>query len=92
MLTILGFDLPLPPDLAFLGEPAFTFAINLLLWAVLAVLVYWVVIPIVKRFTRFMPGEVEDIIVGIIRRPITLLVFVIGARLSINCLALEEGG
>jgi len=92
MLTILGFDLPLPPDLAFLAEPAFTFAINLLVWAALAILVYWVIIPIVKRFTRFMPGEVEDIIVGIIRRPITLLVFVIGARLSINYLALEEGG
>ena len=38
MLTILGFDLPLPPDLAFLAIPVITFAINLLLWVALAVL------------------------------------------------------
>ncbi len=92
MLTILGFDLWLPPDLAFLAKPVFTFTINLLLWMALAVLIYWVIIPIVKRFTRYVPGEVEDIIVGIVRRPLALLVFVIGARLSIGYLALEEGG
>lgn len=90
MLTLLGFELELPAQLGFLAQPGFTFAINLGAWLALAVFIYWVIIPIVKRFTRYMPGEVEDIIVAIIRRPVALLTFVVGARVSIGYLVLEE--
>jgi small-conductance mechanosensitive channel len=90
MLTILGYSFLLPSELQFLTDPLLTFIFNLLVWLLLAVLGYWVIIPILKRITRFLPGEVEDIVVGIIRRPLSLLVLVIGARVSLRYLVLED--
>jgi small-conductance mechanosensitive channel len=90
MVTLLGYSVDLPPQLAFLSAPVVEFILNLLLWLALAVVSYWVILPIIKRITRFMPGEVEDIIVGIIRRPVSLLVFVIGARVSLQYLEFAD--
>jgi len=90
MVTVLGYSVDLPSQLAFLSRPEFTFMLNLAVWLALAVIGHWVIIPIIKRVTRFMPGEVEDIVVSIIRRPASLLIFVIGARVSLQYLALED--
>lgn len=90
MITILGYSVDLPPQLVFLGSPLLTFIINITVWLGLALLSYWVIIPIIKRITRYMPGEVEDIVVGIVRRPFSLLVFAVGSRLSIRYLEVAD--
>lgn len=90
MVTILGNSVDLPPQLAFLSEPVFGFILNITIWLLLAVISYWIVLPIIKRITRLMPGEVEDIIVSIIRRPVSLLVLLIGARVSLQYLELVD--
>ena len=88
MLTILGFDLPVNDQWGFLLNPVPTFLVNLAAWCILALLIYWGVLPLLKRLTRFLPGEVEDIILGIIRRPISLLILMIGIRFSVRHLEL----
>lgn len=90
MIKILGFELQLNAQWEFLANPVATFFINLAAWCILSLVIYWGILPLLKRITRFLPGEVEDIVLGIIRRPISLLVFVIGIRLSIRYLELTQ--
>ena len=90
MITILGYSIDLPPQLAFFENPLLTFIVNISVWLGLALLSYWVIIPIIKRITRYIPGEVEDIVVGIIRRPFFLLVFVVGSRISLCYLEVAD--
>lgn len=90
MITLLGIDIQLPSQLNFLAAPLPIFVLNLLAWLVLAAFIYWVITPALKRFTRALPGEVEDIVLGIVRRPLSLLVFMIGLRVSIKYLQPEE--
>ena len=90
MVEILGYSVDLPPQLALLSKPEFTFSLNMAVWLALTILSYWVISPIIKRITRYVPGEVEDIVVGIMRRPFSMLIFVIGARISLRYLYLED--
>lgn len=90
MITILGFAIQVPSSLDFLAEPLPVFLLNLLVWLLLAAIIYWVFMPLIKRYTRALPGEVEDIVLGIIRRPLSLLVFMIGLRVSIKYQEAEE--
>ncbi len=90
MITLLGIEIPLPSQFSFLSAPLPVFVLNLAAWLLLASILYWVVMPLMKRYTRALPGEVEDIALGIIRRPLSLLVFMIGLRVSIKYLEAEE--
>ncbi len=90
MLTLIGIDFQLPPQLSFLSDPLAEFFINIFAWLLIASIIYWGIMPLLKQFTRSLPGEVEDIVLGIVRRPISLLVFTIGLRVSIKYLATSE--
>lgn len=90
MITLIGIDIHLPPQLSFLAEPRAEFIVNLAAWLIISSVIYWGIMPLLKRFTRALPGEVEDIILGIIRRPISLLVFMVGLRVSIRYLETSE--
>lgn len=89
-MTLAGFPIPLPPQLSFLAKPLPVFLVNIAAWMLLAAFIYWVVMPLIRRFTLALPGEVEDIVLGIIRRPLSLLVLVIGTRVSIRYLEAAE--
>lgn len=90
MLTLIGFQIQLPSQLSFLSAPLPSFLLNLAVWLLLASILYWVIMPLIKRITRAMPGEVEDIVLGIVRRPLSLLVFMVGLRISIPYLEPEQ--
>lgn len=90
MISILGIEIHLPPQFTFLAAPLPAFFLNPGAWFIVAAIIFWVIIPFIKRFTRSLPGEVEDIILGIIRRPLSMLVFMIGLRLSIPHLQAGE--
>lgn len=86
MLDLLGMLVPLPPALAFLAGKTATFLVNLAAWLLIAILVNFIVLRLFKLLTRRVPGELEDILLGIIGSPLVLLVILIGARTSMRFL------
>lgn len=90
MISIIGIQINLPPQLSFLGTPLAEFLVNLAAWGIIAALIYWSITPLLKKLMRTIPGEVEDIVFAIIRRPISFLLFFIGFRLSIPYLEATE--
>lgn len=90
MLVLLGFNIPLPPALSFLASKPATFLLNLAAWFLIALLVNFVFLRLLKRLTRRIPGELEDILLGIVSTPLVLLVLLLGIRSSLHILALSE--
>jgi MscS family membrane protein len=88
MLNLLGYLIVLPSGLEFLGEPVWAFCINLVAWILIALLVKFVVLRLLKFITRQLPGELEDIMLGILSRPILILIGVYGVNASLHQLPL----
>ena len=88
MINLLGFSLTLPAGLEFLGQPVPAFIINLLIWLLVALLVNGVLLRVLKALTRRLPGEVEDILLGILSRPIVILIVLYGIGYSLRLLPL----
>lgn len=90
MLDLLGFLIPLPPALAFLAEKTATFIVNLAAWLLIALLVNFIILRLLKVLTRRIPGELEDILLGIISAPLVILVLLIGIRSSMHYLGVSQ--
>lgn len=88
MINILGWTLQLPAGLEFLAQPVIEFIINVTAWLLVAVVVNFVFLRLLKFVTRRLPGEVEDIILSILSRPIIILILLYGANLSLRQLQL----
>lgn len=90
MFPLIGYPLPLPPGLEFLSEPLPAFLINLLAWFFIALIVNFILLRILKIISRQFPGEVEDILLGIISRPIIFLILIFGINTSLEILSLMD--
>jgi MscS family membrane protein len=90
VLHVLWFSIPLPPELAFLGAPVFSFLATALAWVLIAVLVNLIFTRLLRLVMRNVPGEVEDIILGILRKPILILIIAFGTVQSLQFLDLPE--
>ena len=88
VLNILGFMIPLPPGFEFLAEPGLAFVLNMIAWIVIALLINFVIIRGLKLIARRIPGDLEDIILGILRRPILILFGLYGVDFSLRQLPL----
>ncbi len=88
MLTIFGLSILLPDSLLFLATPVGAFIATALVWALIAGLVHLLFTRILKALTRRMPGEIEDIIVEILRKPLFYLVVTYGIVNSLKLLPL----
>ena len=88
MVTILGFEVALPEFLLFLHEPVPAFVLNLLAWIFIALVLNFIVMRFLLLITKQLPGDLEDIILGIIRTPIFLLVILFGVNKSLQLLPL----
>ena len=88
MLTLLGFEIVLPPGLFFLQTPLIAFALNALAWGGIAFVVNLIFSKVLKTVARDLPGEVADILAGILRRPLLILIMLYGAVSSLKLLPL----
>lgn len=88
MIDVFGFGIPLPPALEFLGHPVGDFVFTALAWVVLAFVAYILLTYVLRWVTERMPGEVDDIILGIVRRPLLLLLVAFGIINSLRALQL----
>lgn len=88
MFQLLWFDIPLPDTLAFLINPLAEFTVNLAAWIIIAVAVNLILMRFVRFITRLLPGDLEDIVFGILRGPIILLILLLGLVRSLAFLPL----
>ncbi len=88
MIKILGFLIAVPPQLEYLKNYWVVFGLNVLAWLAIVVILNFVVMRIFKRITRNLAGDIEDILLGILRRPIILLVLLYGLYSSLLLLPL----
>jgi MscS family membrane protein len=87
MLNILGFLVNLPAELAFLARPIPAFIVNMAAWILIAILINLFVLRLLKLITRQIPGDLEDIILGILNRPILILIGLYGVNFSLRQLS-----
>jgi MscS family membrane protein len=90
MINIGWFAIPLPEELAFLSQPFFSFLATFLAWILVAVMVNFIFTRLLRWVMRNIPGEVEDIILGIIRKPVLILLIVFGAVQALRFLNLPD--
>jgi MscS family membrane protein len=90
MLHILWFQIFLPPQLAFLSAPIYSFVATLLVWLLIALAVNYIFFKLLRYWMRRLPGDVEDIVLGILHEPVLILLLVFGAMQAIDFLLLPE--
>ncbi len=90
MLHVLWFTIPLPPELEFLGAPIYSFLATALAWVLIAILVNLIFTRLLRLVMRNAPGEIEDIVLGILRKPILILIIAYGTVQSLQFLDLPE--
>ncbi len=75
-----GFSNPLPGQL---NNQYGALGLNLLIWAGIAAVIYFLVSPIVHKFTKKTKTNLDEILVTMIRKPVSILVFLYGIIHSI---------
>ena len=88
MLTIFGFDIPLPEALQFLATPVGFLVLNLAAWILAAILVNLVLLRLLKFVTRQLAGDLEDIVLAILRGPLIILILLYGILSTLRGLGL----
>ncbi len=90
MIDLLGFLIPVPPEIMPLVTPISLFILNIITWIILAVLNNFLLMRILKFATRRLPGDLEDILLGILRRPIIILLVLYGLKSSLRFLSIPQ--
>jgi MscS family membrane protein len=88
VLNILGYLLTLPSGLEFLASPVPSFILNIIVWALIILFANYVLLRLLKLITRQFSGELENIILGILNRPILILIGLFGLATSLYQLPL----
>jgi MscS family membrane protein len=88
MLNILGYSIQLSPEFAFLSGTFPAFLINMAAWVIIALIMNYIVLRLLKLITRQIPGDLEDIILAILNRPILILIGLYGINFSLHQLPL----
>jgi small-conductance mechanosensitive channel len=89
MATLFGYPIYLPPPLDTLDSTFTTFLVTALAWIGICFLAYLVLTYALKAITRRMAGEIEDILLGILRKPIIILIMSFGVVNTLETLPLH---
>jgi MscS family membrane protein len=84
MIRIWLWDVPLPPTLQFLANPWGSALATLLFWLLVAFLLQFLILRLIKALARRTESEIEDVLIDVSRRPIVLLVVLLGVISSID--------
>jgi len=90
MIQIWLWEFPLPPQLQFLGNPLGSAAATLAFWLLLALLLQLIVLRVLKAIARRTDSEVEDVVVDVSRRPLVLLIVILGINASLRVSGLDD--
>jgi len=90
MITVFGFQIQLPPELQFLSGTIGSFLATVLAWAIVTLVIYYAIFGIVRIIARRTETEVDDILLGILKTPLWVLLFSYGIVNSLAVLALPK--
>ncbi len=90
MIEVFGFSFQTPVFLQSLNPSVVSFLITALVWLMIALAVYVLLTYLIRHLIRQLPGEIEDILFGIIRIPLILLIVAFGSLNSLELLPLKE--
>jgi small-conductance mechanosensitive channel len=90
MISVFGFKIPLPPGFDFLDNAYGSFLATIIAWIIITLVLYIVVTYPLRWMLRRLPGEIADIILEIVRKPIVVLVIAFGASNSLVLLPLTN--
>ena len=90
MIRIWLWQFPLPPQLQFLASPWASALATLLFWLLVAFALQFLVLRLIKAIARRTDSEIEDVVIDVSRRPIVLLVVILGLISSIDDLMIVE--
>jgi small-conductance mechanosensitive channel len=91
MVTLFGYPINLPPPLNRLDPTLATFLLTALAWIVICFLAYLVLTYVLKAIARRLPGEVEDTLLAILRKPLIILLVAYGVVNTLGTLPLQPG-
>jgi small-conductance mechanosensitive channel len=91
MVTLFGYPINLPPPLNQLDPTTATFILTALAWIAICILAYFLLTYVLLAIARRLPGEVEDTLLAILRRPIMLLIVAYGVVNTLATLPLQTG-
>ena len=91
MIHIWQWDIPLPAALQFLAGPIGSALGTLLFWLLVSMVVRFVVLRIIQALARRTETDVEEVIVDISRRPLLLLIVLVGMESSLEAMNLNAG-
>jgi len=89
VIHILLWTFPLPPFLAFLPEPFGWALATLLTWLAIALAIRLVAFRIVRVLVRRTESDVEDVILDVSRRPLVVVIILLGVIDSLRALSPE---
>ena len=77
-MDVLGVHIRLSDGLHPLGTPLGVFLINLIAWVLIALAVYQVSLYLIRYGTRRIPTRIDDLVIGIVRGPLLVLLVALG--------------
>jgi small-conductance mechanosensitive channel len=89
MIHFFGYPILLPPPLDRLDPTFATFLLTALAWIIIGFLVYIILTYVLKAVARRLPGEVEDTLLGLLRRPVIILIASFGLVNTLETLPLS---
>jgi small-conductance mechanosensitive channel len=91
MVTLFGYPITLPPPLDRLDPTVATFLVTALAWIGICILAYLVLTYVLRAIARRLPGEVEDSLLAILRKPLIILLIAYGTVDTLATLPLQPG-
>ncbi len=88
MIVLFGRPFQLPPGFEFLAGVYLEFLLTALIWIAIALFAYFILSYVLRWVTHRLPGEIDDIILHVIRRPLLVLLVAVGIENSLKVLGL----
>ncbi len=89
MLIILGNEIPIPAWLAGINPVLLSFAANTLAWLVVGLLLYLLLTYVFRWITRRIPGDADDVILGVVRKPAVVIAVLLGIVNDLEILPIQ---
>ena len=78
MLTLLGNEIPIPSWLAGVNPVLLSFIANTLGWLGVGLVLYLLLTYVFRWITRRIPGDADDVILGVVRKPAVVIAVLLG--------------
>ena len=90
MIHVGPFQFLLPPFLQSLPQPLIWSVATLAAWLGVALLLQFVVFRLIKALARRTETDIEDVFIDITRRPLVLIIILLGAVSSLRAAGAEQ--